>query len=70
MLDLMNKLDEDVLIGDGAIGTLLADRDIASPYNGANLTHPQVVQDPHEEYLRAGAGIIETNTFSAISPET
>lgn len=32
MLDLREKLDEGILLGDGAIGTLLADRGIASPY--------------------------------------
>ncbi len=65
MLDLREKLDEGILVGDGAIGTLLADRGIAPPYNGANLTHPQIVQALHEEYLRAGAGVIQTNTFAA-----
>ena len=29
------------------------------------LTQPRLVQDVHEQYLRAGADIIETNTFSA-----
>ncbi len=32
LLDLREKLDEGILLGDGAIGTLLADRGIASPY--------------------------------------
>src|SRR5213075_2395184 len=29
-----------------------------------NLTQPQIVEEIHAEYLRAGADIIETNTFN------
>ncbi len=67
MLDLKGKLDGRVLVGDGAMGTLLAERGFAygHPYDRANLTHPAVVREVHEEYLRAGARVIETNTFSA-----
>nr|MDQ3842300.1 homocysteine S-methyltransferase family protein [Actinomycetota bacterium] len=63
--DIREKLDGRLLVGDGAVGTLLADRGVAQPYNKANLTHPQLVRSLHEEYLRAGAGVIETNTFTA-----
>ncbi|MDP8900714.1 MAG: bifunctional homocysteine S-methyltransferase/methylenetetrahydrofolate reductase, partial [Actinomycetota bacterium] len=35
------------------------------PYARANVTHPEMVAGIHEEYIRAGAGVIETNTFSA-----
>ena len=56
-----------VLIGDGAVGTLLAERGVGfgHPYARANVTHPEMVAGIHEEYIRAGAGVIETNTFSA-----
>jgi len=56
-----------LLIGDGAMGTLLADRGVGygHPYARANLTHPDVVAGLHEEYVRAGARVIETNTFAA-----
>lgn len=30
-----------------------------------NITHPQTIADIHRRYLRAGADIIETNTFSS-----
>ena len=30
-----------------------------------NLTHPEVIKEIHNEYIAAGADIIETNTFSA-----
>ncbi len=55
------------MIGDGAMGTLLAERGVGfgHPYARANLTHPEMVASIHEEYLRAGATVIETNSFSA-----
>jgi methionine synthase I (cobalamin-dependent)/5,10-methylenetetrahydrofolate reductase len=56
-----------VLIGDGAVGTLLGERGVGfgHPYARANLSHPATVAGIHLEYLRAGAGVIETNTFAA-----
>src|SRR5919112_6469132 len=56
-----------VLIGDGAVGTLLGERGVGFgyPYARANLSHPSMVTDIHVEYLRAGADVIETNTFAA-----
>lgn len=66
-LNLRELLAERVLIGDGAMGTLLGERGVGfgHPYARANLTHPGLVAGIHEEYLRAGATVIETNTFSA-----
>lgn len=65
LLDIWEKLNGRVLVGDGALGTLLADRGIDPPYNIANLTDAPVVEAIHKEYLRAGARVIETNTFLA-----
>lgn len=66
-LSFRELLDGRVLVGDGAMGTLLADRGVGygHPYARANLTHPELVVRLHEEYVRAGARAIETNTFSA-----
>jgi methionine synthase / methylenetetrahydrofolate reductase(NADPH) len=66
-LDLRELLEGRVLVGDGAMGTLLGERGVGfgHPYARANLSHPDMVAGIHEEYLRAGAGVIETNTFSA-----
>ena len=65
--NLEELLDGRVLIGDGAVGTLLGERGVGfgHPYARANLSHPGMVTEIHEEYLRAGADIIETNTFAA-----
>lgn len=65
--NLKELLDTRVLIGDGAVGTLLGERGVGfgHPYARANLSHPEMVYAIHEEYLRAGANVIETNTFAA-----
>ena len=66
-LNLRDAMEGRVLVGDGAMGTLLNDRGVGydHPYSRANLTHPELVSSIHEEYLRAGADLIETNTFAA-----
>jgi methionine synthase I (cobalamin-dependent)/5,10-methylenetetrahydrofolate reductase len=65
--NLRELLEKRVLIGDGAVGTLLGERGVGfgHPYARANLSHPGMVTTIHEEYLRAGADVIETNTFAA-----
>ncbi len=65
--NLRELLAKRVLIGDGAVGTLLGERGVGfgHPYARANLSHPNMVTDIHVEYLRAGADAIETNTFAA-----
>jgi len=52
---------------DGAMGTMLYDRGvfINKCYDELNLTQGELVRSVHEEYLQAGAEIIETNTFGA-----
>ena len=52
---------------DGAMGTMLYARGVFFNvcYDELNTTHPTLVQEVHEQYIRAGAQIIETNTFGA-----
>ncbi len=66
-LNLKELLEDRVVVGDGAVGTLLGERGVGfgHPYARANLSHPEMVAGIHEEYLRAGASVIETNTFAA-----
>jgi methionine synthase I (cobalamin-dependent)/5,10-methylenetetrahydrofolate reductase len=65
--NLRELLGTRILIGDGAVGTLLGERGVGfgHPYARANLSHPEMVKDIHVDYLRAGADVIETNTFAA-----
>ena len=61
-------LQEDrVRIFDGAMGTMLYNKGvyINRSYDELNLSSPDLVTEIHREYLKAGAEIIETNTFGA-----
>ncbi|RMG06861.1 MAG: bifunctional homocysteine S-methyltransferase/methylenetetrahydrofolate reductase [Acidobacteria bacterium] len=59
--------DDGVHLFDGAIGTRLYEKGvyINRNYDEINLTAPELVLEIHEEYVRAGAEIIETNTYGA-----
>src|SRR6267154_832221 len=52
---------------DGAMGTSLYARGIFINrcYDELNVSQPELVPNVHEEYLQAGAEIIDTNTFGA-----
>lgn len=55
------------LILDGAMGSLLQQKGVPTDsslwMSLANLTHPDIVQKIHSDYIKAGADIITTNTF-------
>lgn len=55
------------LLADGAMGTVLSARGvfIHRCYDELNLSDPALILSVHEEYLQAGAEIVETNTFGA-----
>jgi len=55
------------VLADGAMGTALYARGIFINrcYDELNLSDPGLILSVHEEYLQAGAEIIETNTFGA-----
>jgi 5-methyltetrahydrofolate--homocysteine methyltransferase len=57
----------DLLLVDGAMGTMLMERGLKPGEcpEAINLAHPEVLQEIAELYLEAGADIIETNTFGA-----
>ena len=64
-MDFLTELGTRTLVLDGAMGTQL----MAAGYRSVecpeewNVSRPEVVSDIHRAYLRAGADIIETNTF-------
>ena len=72
---LKSLLKERILVVDGAMGTSIQDRnlgpdDFGGPeYEGCNeylvLTRPEVIAGIHQEFLDAGADILETDTFGA-----
>ena len=56
-----------VLVCDGAMGTMLYAKGIFlnRSFDELNLTQPDLVAEVHQAYIRAGADVIETNTFGA-----
>jgi methionine synthase / methylenetetrahydrofolate reductase(NADPH) len=60
-------LDQRVLVCDGAMGTMLYGKGIFlnRSFDELNLTQPDLVAEIHQAYVRAGADVIETNTFGA-----
>ncbi len=68
MRDFRELLDSDgIYVFDGAVGTRLYDKGvyINRSYDELNITAPDLVREVHEEYVNAGANIIETNSFGA-----
>jgi len=59
--------DDAVHVVDGAMGTVLYQRGVFvnECYDVLSLKNPEVVLAVHAEYVRAGAELIETNTFGA-----
>jgi|HubBroStandDraft_2_1064218.scaffolds.fasta_scaffold01658_6 methionine synthase I (cobalamin-dependent) len=55
------------LVVDGAMGTQLYERGIlyGSCFDELNVTKPELVAKVHDDFLRAGAQVVETNTFGA-----
>jgi homocysteine S-methyltransferase len=56
---------------DGAMGTMLYAKGvyINRCYDELNLSNPDLVREIHTEYIKAGADIIETNTYGATAPK-
>jgi homocysteine S-methyltransferase len=67
VLPFIDALKERVLVCDGAMGTMLYSRGvfINKSFDAMNLTQAPLVEAVHQEYVRAGADILETNTFGA-----
>ena len=62
---LEEELRKRILLLDGAMGTMIP-RGLGLS-DLLNLSNPSLILDIHEQYLRAGADIITTNTFNAQS---
>src|ERR1700730_10046445 len=66
-LDVRQRLASEILVCDGAMGTMLhaggvsLDRSLPE----LSVSHAELVRSIHRAYIAAGADIIETNTFGA-----
>ncbi len=68
MKDILSRLKSEILIYDGATGTLLQESGAlkagACPEE-LNLSNPSAIKSIHSDYVMAGADVIETNSFGA-----
>ncbi|AQT67534.1 Bifunctional homocysteine S-methyltransferase/5,10-methylenetetrahydrofolate reductase [Anaerohalosphaera lusitana] len=65
--ELQNILQQRVMIGDGAMGTMLYQRGVFvnTCFDELNLTKRELIKSVHAEYIEAGCDFVETNTFGA-----
>jgi len=66
-MKLLEELETRIVCGDGAMGTLLLDRGVPVDRCLEELcvSEPERIRAVHDEYIAAGAQVIETNTFGA-----
>ncbi|KAF0220461.1 MAG: homocysteine [Geobacteraceae bacterium] len=66
-MNFLDRMKNEVLVGDGAIGTMLYNKGVGldANFEHLNLVRPELVMELHGEYIAAGAQVIETNTFGA-----
>lgn len=63
----LDAVKRQILVFDGAMGSLLYERGVfvTQNFEQLNVTRPDLVRKIHEDYLEAGAQVIETNTYGA-----
>ena len=66
-MDLLDELQTRVLCGDGAVGTLLLEGGIPleTCFEELCVKEPDRITTIHQQYIGAGARVIETNSFGA-----
>ncbi|MDN4074988.1 bifunctional homocysteine S-methyltransferase/methylenetetrahydrofolate reductase [Fictibacillus terranigra] len=64
-MGLLEDLEKKILIGDGAIGTLLYSYGKSCCFEELNLSRPEQILNIHRAYIEAGANVIQTNTYAA-----
>lgn len=64
-MDLLDELQSRVVCGDGAMGTLLLEAGVPLDrcFEELCLSEPDRIRSVHDQYVAAGARVIETNTF-------
>ncbi len=65
--DIRERLKADVLLADGAMGTLLVSRGAPAdgPRSANAIAAPELVKEIHDDYVAAGAQVLSTNTWDA-----
>ena len=64
---ILQRLEKRPLVSDGAMGTMLYAKGVSLNrcFDELNLASPQMVKEVHMGYVKAGAELLETNTFGA-----
>jgi methionine synthase / methylenetetrahydrofolate reductase(NADPH) len=67
LIPILEALKSQILVFDGAMGSLLYERGVfvTQNFEQLNVTRPELIRKIHGEYVAAGATVIETNTFGA-----
>jgi methionine synthase I (cobalamin-dependent)/5,10-methylenetetrahydrofolate reductase len=67
MQDFREQLQRNVVLFDGAMGTEIYRRGvfINRAFEEINVSNPEMIEEIHAAYLRAGAQVLTTNTFGA-----
>jgi methionine synthase / methylenetetrahydrofolate reductase(NADPH) len=64
-MSFLKRLENEILIADGAIGTLLHSYGAGTCFEELNISHPDDIIRIHKAYINAGADLIQTNTYAA-----
>ncbi|OEH91655.1 bifunctional homocysteine S-methyltransferase/methylenetetrahydrofolate reductase [Bacillus solimangrovi] len=64
-MKLLERLKDEILIGDGAMGTLLYSYGVDFCFEELNTSQPERIEQIHLAYLKAGSDVIQTNTYGA-----
>ena len=67
MKSFREKLKNEIILFDGGVGTYLYEKGIFinTCFDELNIINPDIVSEVHRDYVKAGADVIETNTFGA-----
>ncbi|SDH08395.1 homocysteine S-methyltransferase [Alteribacillus persepolensis] len=64
-MNVLEKLQHSMLVGDGAIGTYLYEKGYRGSFEKLNIEEAETITAIHKEYVAAGADVIQTNTYAA-----
>jgi homocysteine S-methyltransferase len=66
-MDLLEVLQDHIVPGDGAMGTMILEAGVALDrcFEELCVSEPDIIRSIHEKYVAAGARLIETNSFGA-----
>lgn len=64
-MEFRDEIQSRILLGEGAMGTLLYSTGVDQCYEELNLTNSELVKSVHQTYVTAGADILQSNTYGA-----